>query len=91
MKAAICRFDDGAHRSMIRRSINDVGEKPEIKGRIKGRRKEIAEKQTQGRDEERIEARRPVSSAFSTRKVFRLFHEVAYFREVGAFHLLQEL
>jgi len=54
MKAEICRFDDEAHRSMMRRSINGVGKKPEIKGRMQGRRKEITEKRVQGEDEERI-------------------------------------
>lgn len=44
MEEEICKFDDGAHRSMMRRSINDVGKKPEIKRRIKARRREITEK-----------------------------------------------
>jgi len=50
MKAEICRFDNEAHRSIMRRSINGVGKKPKIKGR-KRRRREITKK---GEDKERI-------------------------------------
>lgn len=67
--AEICKFDDGAHRSMMRRSFNDVGKKPEIKRGIKGRGGEIAEKWAQGRDKERIEICRAVSSPCSTKSL----------------------
>lgn len=50
--------------------------------KIKGGLKEEREK-TNGRGERKgPKYRRPASSAFSTRKVFRLFHEVAYFRSL---------
>lgn len=57
-------------------------EEGRIKRLIKGRGGEIAEERAQGRDEGRIEIRRAISSLCSTRKVFRLFHEVAYFRSL---------
>jgi len=88
MKAEICRFDDETHRSM-RRSINDVGKKPEIKGRMKGRGREITETRVQGENEERIQSPSAglgcflygeKSSAYFTKwptfEVFRLLQEL---------------
>lgn len=67
-----------ARRSIMRRSIND-GWKEARNQRVKGERREMTEERKE-ESRKRIEARRSASSAFSTRKVFRLFHEVAYFR-----------